>query len=285
MVNFKYAMKLLLFFLASSFISACCDQARVETSTQTDDMSFLEGTSAQTDNMSFMEEATPLKSEESREDLPKTDPRKYADSIENAYACLLPFSPNDTEIGRIMTEEVLFDFNNYKVKFQNEESNLETIVWLMNMNVFLTDTYIFQDTLSLDFSDLNAAEWTVLSCDYFQSLSELEEMLYTVYEKPFADYIISQNIFSEKEGKMILHYPGNWTYDVFRNRTYIRIDRIDDNECEFTWFYPDYEDEKWFIAEKRGLAVCCEGKWKLAYMLYANPEMSIENYRAGLYRQ
>lgn len=214
-----------------------------------------------------------------------TDPRKYADSIENAYAYLLPFSSDDSEIGKIMTEEeVLFSFNDYKNQFQNENCNLEMITWLMNMNAFLTDTYIFQHTLSFDFSDLNATEWRVLSCDYFQSLSELEEMLYMVYEKPFADYIISLNIFSEEEGEMILHYPGNWTYDVFKNRTYIRIDRIDGNECEFTWFYPDSSEEgKWFIEEKKGLAVCCDGKWKLAYMLYANPEISIENYRAGLY--
>lgn len=273
MKNFKYAIKFLLFFLIFSFISACSDQVGVETSTQTDGMSFLD-------------EASLLKSEESREEPEKTDPRKYADSIENVYAYLLPFSSDDPEIGRVMTEEeILVEFDEYKNQSRNEKCDLETITWLMNMNAFLTDTYIFQHTLSCDFSDLNATEWTVLSCDYFQSLSELEEMLYAVYERPFADYIISENIFSEKNGEIILHYPGNRTYDAFKNQTYVRIDRIDDIECEFTWFYPDSypEEGKWFIEEKKGLAVCCDGKWKLAYMLYANPEISIESYRAGSY--
>ena len=181
---------------------------------------------------------------------------------------------------------------------EQPDSPEETIVRLMNRNIiaFNIETGRIFDYHIDEYGvwDQDGKKLYEASSPYFASLADIKTFIENTYTAEEADRLINGNdrhipAMTEENGQLMLDITGGirtWNTDPFANRTYIEVTGCTDDTITFEWHSIDWEPYGYDYESTYGLgiptphhypltfhAVKENGEWRLANLLFDNPEL------------
>ena len=211
-----------------------------------------------------------------------------------------PAAPPEEERGEPITipsvDDILCDYDRVISAGQEGLTMEETVALLMCRNAVAFDVHQFNcfDFISRPESlDFSSGEPLIceLGSEVFGCTEDIRRLFSATYTASLAEELMLRNgapaFWDNESGRICIDLSqggGTWCTQPFSTATEIQLCYTSDRYCEFVWHYTqpilDEDNEiRAYPCEMLCAAVKENGEWRLAMMVFDNPEISAEGLR------
>lgn len=198
----------------------------------------------------------------------------------------------------LTTKEALENFDAIVAPLPKGASLEDEIVLLMNRNILCFDTGELRSFELIDHISSVGGKSEMLLIrvysEHYKSIQDIKNLYHQTYTETYAHYLfygtedMPLQLFIKDEGGILwvnMQNVGHWVTDPFCNRSYIEIVNRSESICEFIWHYISYDSAdlsyEFFPVHHtiNGFATNENGEWRLAYLIFDNPELNRPTFK------